>query len=83
MKHHGAEIRRLSLTLHVEWVLGVFREAMAPYCVTTFYDDGTPLGAAQSDECRIDCRDPGDLGLHAARRWGLGGRAAQSDQPHS
>ncbi len=34
--HHGAETRRLSLTLYVEWVLGVFRESMAPYVVTSF-----------------------------------------------
>lgn len=36
LKHHGAEPRRLGLTLYVEWVLGVFREAMAPYVVTSF-----------------------------------------------
>ncbi|HEX9371051.1 MAG TPA: glycosyl transferase, partial [Roseiflexaceae bacterium] len=40
LKHDGSETRRLSVTLYVEWVLGVFREGMAPYVVTTF-DDAT------------------------------------------
>ena len=30
--HHGAETRRLSLTLYVEWVLGVFREEHGAVC---------------------------------------------------
>ncbi|HWQ12141.1 MAG TPA: glucoamylase family protein [Roseiflexaceae bacterium] len=34
LRNHGTAPRRLSATLYIEWVLGVFRHHMAPYVVT-------------------------------------------------
>lgn len=36
LKNTGETPRRLSATLYVEWVLGVFREGMAPFIITEF-----------------------------------------------
>ena len=36
LRNHGGEPARLTATLYVEWVLGVFRARMAPFILTTF-----------------------------------------------
>jgi cyclic beta-1,2-glucan synthetase len=44
--HYREEARRLSAVLERAWDGDWYRRG--------YYDDGTPLGSAQSDECRID-----------------------------
>ncbi len=34
--NHSGRVRKLSTTFYVEWVLGVFREKMAPFVITEF-----------------------------------------------
>ncbi len=43
LRNHGDQPTRISATLYVEWVLGVFRAQMAPYIVTAYDEDAAAL----------------------------------------
>jgi cyclic beta-1,2-glucan synthetase len=45
-RHYRAEARRLASQLELTWDGEWYRRG--------YYDDGTPLGSAQNDECKID-----------------------------
>ena len=45
-RRYGAEARRLASQLELTWDGEWYRRG--------YYDDGTPLGSAQNDECKID-----------------------------
>jgi cellobiose phosphorylase len=48
LRNHGAQPARLTATLYVEWVLGVFRAQMAPHVVTAYDAEAAALLAYTS-----------------------------------
>ncbi len=78
LENHGDSQRQLSVSMYVEWVLGVLRESMSPYIITSLSTsaDGRPILLARNPYNQEFAGRMAFLAASQPAMWATGDRAA-------
>ena len=78
LENTGASQRQLSVSMYVEWVLGVLRETMSPYIITSLAegDHGQPILLARNPYNQEFAERVAFLSASLPAQWVSGDRAA-------